>query len=129
MMTETEIKAMLAKLAEYRAQRDVAMLHRQEAIDAIMTPEIKARLSDIEAEFGLMAEAAEQNIVTLEAEIKRAVIDHGSTVKDAHVQAVYTKGRVTWDVKALDGYAISHPELFVFRSEGDPSVSIRTVKG
>ena len=128
-MTDTEIRTMLDQLAEYRAQRDVTMLRKQSAIDAVMTDEIRAQLSDIEAEYGIMTEAVEQNIVALEAEIKRAVIAHGSTVKGAHVQAVYAKGRVTWDAKALDGYATAHTELFAFRSEGEPSVSIRTVKG
>ncbi|MCG3145996.1 MAG: hypothetical protein HONDAALG_03775 [Gammaproteobacteria bacterium] len=52
----------------------------------------------------------------------------GATVKGAALSAVYAKGRVSWDNKALEGYAVAHPELLAFRSEGAPSVSIRGVK-
>ncbi|CAK0771531.1 hypothetical protein CCP3SC15_4350001 [Gammaproteobacteria bacterium] len=39
--------------------------------------------------------------------------------------AVYTKGRVSWDSKKLDGMMILVPELASARKEGEPSVSIR----
>ncbi len=41
--------------------------------------------------------------------------------------AIYSKGRMSWDGKRLDGYATAHPEILAFRSEGQPSVSIREV--
>lgn len=61
----------------------------------------------------------------LESEIKAAVIALGETVKADGIMAVYNKGRESWDGKALSGYAAAHPEILVFRSVGDPSVSIR----
>jgi len=49
-------------------------------------------------------------------------------VKGRELEAVYVKGRISWDNKALDGYAAAHPEIGAFRKQGDPSVSIRGVK-
>ena len=73
-------------------------------------------------------ETAQANAAELENKVKSLVVEGGKTEKGERLQAVYTKGRVSWDTKAIDGYAISHPELFAFRKEGEPSVSIRAVK-
>jgi hypothetical protein len=116
----------LNQLANYRAQLDVLNLQKQDAINGVLTPEIKAALDEIEAEFGQMSEGANGNIAALEAEIKEAVTAHGETVKSEFLMAVYNKPRVSWDTKGLDGYAVAHPEVKAFQSFGKPSVSIRS---
>lgn len=118
----------LDTLAEFQAQRDVLNLDKQAALDSLLTPEIKARMADIEAEFGGKAQAVNDNIARLETEVKDDILAHGETVKGARLMAVWVKGRVSWDTKALDGYAAAHPELTTFRKEGEPSVSLRAVK-
>ena len=115
----------LDQLADYRAQRDLLNLQKQELIDAVLTAEIKAKLAEIEAEFGMKAEAVNENIAGLEAEIKAEVIAVGHTVKGGSLMAVWSKGRVSWDSKKLDGMMILIPQLADARKEGDPSVSIR----
>ena len=117
----------LDQLAKLQAQQEYLALKKQELIDAVMTAEIKAKLAEIEAEFAPGAETVAANIATLTTEVKADVIAAGSTVKGAHLQAVFSKGRVSWDTKALDGYAAAHPEITPFRKEGEPSVSIRKV--
>lgn len=80
------------------------------------TPNTKPPLQD------LATAIAEQ-----EAAVKAAVLTHGASVKGAHLQAVWSKGRVSWDTKKLDGLMIAVPQLAQCRSEGAPSVSIRKV--
>ena len=77
--------------------------------------------------FAVKLEGVSENIAALEAEIKQAVISAGTTVKGSFIQAVFTKGRVSWDTKSLDGYAVAHPELLSLRKVGEPSVSLRAV--
>jgi len=115
----------LDQLDEFMCQRDVIGIHRQEAIDSILTPEIKAQLADIDAEFKLQSLAVDENIDALTAEIKADVLANGATVKGAHLSAVYSKGRVSWDTKMLDGMIALVPQLATARKEGDPSISIR----
>ncbi len=45
-----------------------------------------------------------------------------------HLHAVFSQGRVTWDTKGLDRFALSHPEVVKFRKQGTPSVALRIVK-
>jgi hypothetical protein len=49
-------------------------------------------------------------------------------VKSGRAQAVYYKGRVSWDNESLDRYAASHPEVMQYRKEGEPSIQIRVTK-
>jgi len=96
-------------------------------IDTILTPEIKEKLAEIDAEFDPKIEEISQEKAALEAEIKQEVLEAGRTVKGTYHSFVWSKPRVSWDTKALDGYAAAHPEIQAFRAEGAPSVSVRKV--
>lgn len=121
-----QITKLLADLAEARAAKEVLRLDKEAAIASVIPPEVRAALDDIEAEYGDRDLVAGYTISDLELRIKALVAEHGATVKAAGINAVYTAGRVTWDSKALDGFALNHPELFAFRREGKPSVSLRS---
>lgn len=122
------IEQKLDRLADLQAQEDVIRIKFNELRDKILTPEIKAQLAEIDAEEYTTLKNVRVGIDNLTAEVKADVLAHGATVKGKYLQAIFTKGRITWDNKALDGYATAHPEIAQFRKEGEPSVSIRNVK-
>jgi hypothetical protein len=122
------IKQELDKLADYQAERQVLAIVKQEQINKVLTPEIKQALSDIDAEFSEKVVAVDENINALTDCIKQAILEEGVSIKGTFLHAIYVKGRVSWDTKGLDGYAVAHPEMAAFRKVGDPSVSIRDVK-
>jgi hypothetical protein len=122
-----EIIKKLDQLANFMAQRDVLGLQKQELIDQVLTPEIKARLEEIETEFAGRLEAVKTNIDLLEAEIRQEVLQHGSSVKGEFLRVSWHKGRVSWDTRSLDDYARQHPEVTAFRKQGEPYVSIQKV--
>lgn len=124
-MTEQQIIEALNQLAEIQAQADLLRLNRDAALEAATPVEVRQALADIEAEYEPMLEAAAAKANELTAAIKAAVTQHGASVKGSRAKAVFTKGRVTWNTDALDGYVVDHPELLAFRKPGKPSVSIR----
>jgi cob(I)alamin adenosyltransferase len=69
----------------------------------------------------------EKQAEELETEIKAAVLALETPVKGNRLQAVINKGRVSWDAKLLEGYAVAHPEIKAARKEGAPTVTIRKV--
>jgi len=121
------IETKLDELSELYAQRDLSALDKQKLIDAILTDEIKAKIAEVEVEFSGKAESVNEKISLLESEVKELVKQSGASVKGQFLHAVFTKGRVTWDSKSLDGYVKAHPELAEFRKEGEPSVSLRKI--
>ena len=104
---------------------DLIHQEKQALIDTVLTPEIKEKLAEIDAEFDPKIEQLAQEKVMLESEIKQEVLSAGRTVKGTYHSFVWSKPRVSWDTKALDGYAAAHPEIQQFRIEGSPSVSVR----
>jgi galactose-1-phosphate uridylyltransferase len=104
---------------------DAINQEKQALIDQVLTPEIKEKLAEIDAEFDPKAEDLAQRRSMLEAEIKQEILDAGRTIKGTFHSFVWSKPRVSWDTKALDGYAAAHPEVAQFRTEGSPSVSVR----
>jgi len=121
------ISQLLDQLAEYQAQKDAISLKKQDLIDSILTAEIKAKLTEIEAEFSIQSEGVDTNISELTNKIKTEVIAHGESVKGTYLHAVYAKGRVSWNTEKLDGLMLAFPQLKEARKEGEPSVSIRKI--
>jgi hypothetical protein len=119
----------LQRLAEVHAEREALEGQKQKLVEEVIPADVRSRLDDIEAEFAQKVQAAAATIETLEAEIKAETLAHGESVRAAGYQAVWTKGRQTWDSKGLSTYGEAHPEILQFRKEGDPSVSIRRAGG
>ena len=109
-------------------QADAVSAQKQELVDAILTPEIKAKLADLDAEFEPIFTQLNDKKSMLEAQIKTLVSIAGRTIKGTYHSFVWSKPRVSWDTKALDGYAAAHPEIAQFRIEGSPSVSVRKAR-
>lgn len=120
-----DAKEMLNKYSDNLVGLDSLRLEKQAVIDTILTPEIKEKLAEIEAEFAPKVEALSAENERLAAQIREQVLELGATVSGDFHQAIFTKGRVSWDNKALAGYSVAHPEIMVFQKVGEPSVSIR----
>jgi len=102
-------------------------LEEEDLID--YTPEIKAKLQEIDAEFATQYEGVDANIAAITEAIKADVLTHGATVKGQHLMAVYAKGREGgWDGAKLKGFAMAHPEILAAKKpDGEPTVSIRKI--
>jgi len=112
-MTEVEIRQRLESLDELRAQR------------TLLVADIQAQITELTAERDMLSLDLDEAINALTKDIKDAVLTHGASVKAVHLHAVWSKPRTSWDTKALNGYAVAHPEILEFRKTGRPSVSIR----
>jgi hypothetical protein len=123
----SDIVAKLNELSEIQAAVDVARVDYETKRAEIMRT-VLAELDALEAEYEPLFEASRSRVATLTEEIKQAVVHAGASVKGAHLYAVYSKGRVTWDTRGLDKFALAHPEVTQYRKQGEPSVSLRTVK-
>ena len=115
----------LERLAGLHAELDGLEAQKQKLIDQAVPADVRERLKDIETEFAQKEQAASANIESLEAEIKAETIAVGESVRASGLQAVWNKGRLTWDSKGLTSYSESHPEILQFRKEAEPSVTIR----
>ena len=138
-----EIKAQLAEIdrqrnlileedakvmATIREQIDNARLELSAEINAQtqqVYADIAKRKSDIEAEFAGSRRAVDENIEKLKSEIKAATKEIGYTVDGTNYQAIYVKGKKTWNSKRLDVYVERNPEIKSCYDVGEPSVTIR----
>lgn len=123
----TPVIVMLDLLAEYQSQHDILRLDKEALIADVIPDEVKAKIAEIEAEFADKIEIVNENISGIEATIKHEVADYGKTIKGTRLMAVWSKGRTSWDTKALEGYGAAHPEILTFCKVGEPSVSIRKI--
>ena len=121
----TDVYTQIEEYSRLSAGIDDIRAQKQALIERIMTPEIREQLAEVDAEFDPKVADLKRTLSILEAQIKEQVLIAGKTVKGSLHQFVFSKPRVSWDTKALDGYALAHPEIAQFRTEGSPSVSVR----
>ena len=121
------IEQALNELHELKCAAEVARMDCEAKRAEILRP-VADELAALEAEYSPLMASVNEKAAALEAQIKVAVVEVGASVKGSELQAVYSRPRVSWDTKALDGYAAAHPEICGFRTVGAPSVSIRAVK-
>lgn len=114
-LSEEKVQQLLDDLAEAR-EKEAALLNLYAQIVADH-PELQKIQSFVNEQNDVIAKLTDK--------IKTAVLKHGQTIKGNRLQAVWNKGRTSWDTKGLIGFAAAHPEMKEFRSEGDPTVSIR----
>ncbi len=117
-----ELDVLRAGLAKQRELEAARAMRR-----ALVQDTIAEQLAVIDRDFESELSALAQSIAENTKFVKTYVLIFGATVKGAGLMAIYSKGRMSWDDKRLDGYATAHPEILAFRSEGQPSVSIREV--
>lgn len=117
----------LNALAAKQERLHQILAEKEQALEKILAP-VKAEMEAVEALYAADILGLSAEISGTEFGIKDAVIDLQESVKGDRLHAVYAKGRVSWDNAKLEGYAVAgHPEIMDFRSEGKPSVSMRTV--
>ena len=121
------IKKKLESLSILHAQLAGLRSEKQRLIDESLPAEYRSRVSEIEQEFAQKEETARRNIEELAAEIRADTLVFGRSVQSSEYQAVWSRGRVSWDDKALSMYAREHSEILPFRKEGKPVISIRRI--
>jgi phage host-nuclease inhibitor protein Gam len=140
-----EIKSALAEIdakraaiqARYRAQdaqrREMIAVQKEtirtevESATRGVYTALAARKAEIEAEFAGKAEAVDENIKKLTAEIKKEVALIGFTVKGEHLRAEWGKGKKSWIPQRLDKYTETHPDIKDCYTVGEPNVSIKRI--
>lgn len=120
------VAAKLERLTNLRGAADVARLD-YESKRAEILKKIQADLDALDSEYRPILESAEENIATLENEIKTDVLLYGESISGGSYRASYTQGRVSWDNEGMARYAASHPDVLQFRKQGNPIVSLRIV--
>jgi hypothetical protein len=114
----------LERLAQLHAAADLARMD-YEARRAEVLKKVQDELDALDVEFKPALEAAEENTAALETEIRNDIILRGESLRGSVYQAVYMKGRVSWDAAGMNEYARDHPDVLRFRKEGQPAVSLR----
>ena len=120
------VAAKLERLSNLRGAAEVARLDYEARRTGVLK-QIQSELDALDSEYKPVLEAAEENIATLENEIKTEVLLYGESISGGMYRASYTQGRVSWDNEGMTKYAASHPDVLQFRKQGQPIVSLRVV--
>jgi len=120
------IEAKLAALSELKEAQALVQQKQQALIAKLLADNPKAQ-----KKYDLLQAQIESNAEMIEdgtADVKDAVLVLGETVKGEKLQAVWSKGKTSWNTNQLLGFAKAHKEILEMKTDGGPSISIRKVK-
>ena len=89
---------------------------------------LKTDFEEEKARFNADTAKMQELIADLESNIKDEVLMRGESVKTDYMTVTWNKGRVSWNSKLLEGYAMAHPDILGARNIGDPTVSFKLLK-
>ena len=119
-----EIQMQLDLLAERRAELTALSSRKSDARAAIIPPDVKVRMDQIDGDYDNRIEELKESITQLTNQIKNSVMEHGSNVVGKRLKAVPVAGVTKWDTTGLNGYAVARPEILAFRTVGKPFVRV-----
>lgn len=117
----------LDKLSQYQKEVETLNYEQQVRLNSAMPEEIKTKLANINAEYVEKLLVVNGKIASLETEVRQDVLAQKTTVHGTFLMAIWNKGKTTWNTDGLNGYAVAHPEIEVFKKPHEPTVTLRKV--
>lgn len=118
----------LELLEMYTEEKEAIEAGIEQYLDSMIPEDIREKIAAARAEFKQEIEGLDKKISILQAEVKEIALFLETSIMTETISAIYSKPRVTWDSKALEGFMVAHPEISAFRKTGNPSVSFRRSK-
>lgn len=127
-LEQDAIKA-LDQLADLQDKLEVLRMDHQEKVEALIPQELKDETQRLHALFATQTEGVHAEVIELNVLINTNTLALQHTVKGERRQAVWNKGRESWDMRALNAYARAHPEILDLKKRGKPYISTRKTGG
>ena len=90
--------------------------------------DIQVKLEEIDIEFSPQEEALQKDIKKKRDFLQKELKKFGKPIKSKFYSYSYEDGEPVWDTSFLDGYALNHPEILHWRSEGKPVTRLTKIK-
>lgn len=126
-MEDTELMAMLDELSDTEVGLDLIIAEKETLKNKQIPLEIQAELEAIDAEYAPKIETMKSYIEARKKHIQALLKENAKPIKSKFYNYSYEE-EVVWDAKALDGYALSHPEILWMRNT-KPKTRLTPKKG
>lgn len=127
-ITEPQLNQLFARLEAVRSERLAAQREYVFRRLDILAP-VQAQLDALETEAAGRMKQLEEAVEAAELAVRQAVVGYGRSYWRGKVKATFYRPSVTFDNKALQEYAATHPELEQFKKVGQPRVTIKYESG
>ena len=90
--------------------------------------DIQVKLEEIDIEFQDQIESLGKQIKKKKDFLQKELLKFGKPVRSKFYEYRFEPGEPVWDTSFLDGYALNHPEILHWRSEGSPKTRLARIK-
>jgi len=127
-LSPAEMSSLAHRLELARDAALDAQLAHSEKRQSILA-KVQAELDALDAAEADRLRALDAEFSRLQEEIRAVVLARGVSYSQGRVKAVYYGGRATYDAKAMEAYALAHPEVNAFKKFSKAFVQLRFADG
>lgn len=122
-MEEVELIKLMDTLADTEIQLDLVVAEKETLKKSRIPLNIQLDMESIDEEYASKIEAVKGNIKARKEQLQTLLKEHGKPVKSKRYTWSFEE-KVEWNTDALDGYALTHPEILWMRKEGKPTTRL-----
>ena len=126
-MEEKDLIEQMDAIADTEIQLDLIIADRETLKNKQIPLSIQAELESIDLEFEPKIETIKDNIKERKEQLKSLLMKYAKPIKSKTYSWTY-EPTIEWNSDALDGYALTHPEILWMRKEGKPTTRLTPKK-
>jgi hypothetical protein len=127
-LTEEDLRKMMDDLDNTEVHLGNLQADKETLKQTQIPLEIQVKLEEIDLEFQDQIESLGKQIKKKKDFLQKELLKFGKPVRSKFYEYRFEPGEPVWDTSFLDGYAINHPEILHWRSEGSPKTRLMKIK-
>ncbi len=128
-MEDKELIEMMDTLADTEVQLDLIISEKETLKKKQIPINIQAELEAIDLEFIDKIKYVEDNIKARRDQLQILLKENAKSIKSKYYSFSYKPPKPEWNTDALDGYALTHPEILWMRKDGEkPTTRLTPIK-
>jgi hypothetical protein len=127
-LDEQELKKMMDEVDNIEVHLSNIQADKETLKQKQIPLDVQVKLEEIDIEFKDQIESLGKQIKKKKDFLQKELLKFGKPVRSKFYEYRFEPGEPEWDTSFLDGYALNHPEILHWRSEGKPSTRLMKIK-
>ena len=127
-MNEQELKKLMDDLDDTEVHLGNIYADKETLKKTQIPLQIQVKLEEIDMEFADKIEVIESMVKEKKDQLQKFLKDYGKPIKSTFYSYTFKDGKPDWNTDALDGYALTHPEILWMRKDGSPITRLTKIK-
>lgn len=127
-LEEQELKVLMDDLDNTEVHLGNLQADKETLKKTIIPLQLQVKLEEVDIEFADQIKVIEEQVKAKKEQLQKLLKEYGKPIKSSFYSYTFKDGKPEWNTDALDGYALTHPEILWMRKDGSPITRLTKIK-